>query len=171
MKKWLKILMVVLVITNVITLSLWLVKQNELKYIKNLDNMHSISFSGTSNEWELSGGLLVVAPNMYMIKGGNLSYVGDKTLKVKQLNIEMAFKKKDGTVDDAFASGEDYQNTEPETIKKGYKNELGSTTTTLSIKEFKEWKKESKHQPMTISILYMTADGKEHKTEISTVIN
>lgn len=171
MKKWAKPLIILLIVTNIVTLGLLLAKQKELADTKKLDRFHNIPFSGENDEWKLSDATLIVTPSMYMIKGGNLSYVGDKTIKVKQINIEMAFKKKDGTIDDVFGSGENYENTEPETIKKGYKNELGTTMTTLSLKEFKKWEKDNKHMPMTISVLYTTADNKEHKSEVTTIVN
>ena len=171
MKKWTKPLIILLIVTNIVTLGLLLVKQKELAETKKLGNFHNISVSGENEDWKLKDALFVVTPSMYMVKGGTLSYSGDKTLKIKQINIEMALKKKDGTIDDVFGSGGNYENVEPEIIKKGYKEELGTTVTTLSLKEYKTWKKDSKHMPMTISILYTTADDKEHKSVIKTTVN
>jgi len=171
MKKWFITVIIVLVLTNALTLTLFLLKKNELAYTQKTVNTYAIPFSGSGDNWSVKDGLFVVTPSMYMVKGGTLSYSGDKTLKIKQINMEMALKKKDGSIDEALASGENYENTEPEVIKKGYSNELPSSRQAFSVKDFKEWKKNMNNQPMDISILYTTEDGKEHKSEILTIIN
>ncbi|MCY6356181.1 hypothetical protein [Clostridium sp. ZS2-4] len=93
-----RILITLLIISNLVTLYFY--KHKSTEYESSLkSSIQNIYFlQGENANWRLKDGVFFLAKNKTYFSGGLLEYVGDKSLNVKYLEINIILKGKDNKV-------------------------------------------------------------------------
>ncbi|MCY6485553.1 hypothetical protein OW763_14555 [Clostridium aestuarii] len=150
-----------LIISNLITIYFYKRKSNEYEHNLKYSVQNIYLLKGENTNWKLKDGILLLSRNKRYFNGGLLEYVGNKSLNVNYLEINITTKGKDKKVKNHLDSvihkvmdNADINILNDTKIDLGHASETSSKPIELNLED-----------DIYVNIQYTTTDNKNHTEE------